>query len=127
MPRHAPPLRRQKTRGRRCPEPCYKSSKSSLLAQILGGAIGQLFRAGGTGGQEGSDGFAADFGDLVAVALRDLFDQSMGAQQPQLARDCCRALPLFAGRHWRLAEQQAPHVAVAQAIDEEFVATDRFE
>ena len=93
-------------------------------AQISNG-LGELFCAGLAGGEEGGDGGLAGFGELVAVGLGDLRDQTVHAEELELAGDLGRAAAVIGERG--VGVQEGEQVAVAEAVGGEFAAGDGFE
>src|SRR5215510_7093548 len=67
-------------------------------------------------GKDGDENGAPDIGDMITMCVRDLLDESVGAQQAELpadARGTLLALPDGFG----LAIQDRPQISIAEAVD----------
>src|SRR5205823_13060871 len=106
----------------------YESLKSSYAATIVScGDGGKAVDGGATGGGDPVENQAPPVGDLVAMGVRQLVEDAVGAQQAKFAADGSRTAPsLGFGRGWG-SIQQALQIPIAQAVEGELAPVDRFQ
>src|SRR5690242_1007336 len=73
--------------------------------------------------KDGDENGAPNLADMITMLVRDLLDESVGAQQPELPADE-RGTFLALLNGLRLAIQDRPQISIAEAVDEELSMAD---
>jgi len=105
--------------------PVAQASSLSVSLRIVsfgddfsgGQSESKLLRGGFLGGNQSGEDSSARFGDLVAMGMRELANQSMCAQQTQLAPDCCGTATGRFFIPWLACIKSFLEVAIAQSCN----------
>src|SRR5579864_5476271 len=107
--------------------PYYHAQISCFLAQIRSGGFCQHGHWGLSGNQDRGNGKPSRDSELIAMGVREYFDQTMSSQHPQLAPCSGGATASFFRRAANGIIEMGLEFAIAKAVEIEFSATNGFQ